>query len=81
VVEVRSRYFQVAPHIAVTGADDLDAVHDLQAGLRVTRLDRWGSSNEPLPAGPPMRPIRRPGTATPAELMFFEELCARPSRT
>jgi hypothetical protein len=40
VVEVRSRYFQIAPHIAVTGDEDLTAVHDLQAGLRVAPLDR-----------------------------------------
>jgi len=73
-IELRSRYFQVAPHIAVTGDDDLDAVHALQAGLRVVRLDRWGSSDEPLAPGEAMRPIRRPGTATPDDVLFFEEL-------
>jgi hypothetical protein len=74
VIEVRSRYLQVAPHIAVTGPDDLDAVHELQAGLRVIRLDQWGSTNEALAEGEPMRPIRRPGTLTPEDLLFFEEL-------
>jgi hypothetical protein len=74
VIEVRSRYFQVAPHIAVTGTDDLDAVHDLQAGLRVTRLEHWPGGN-PVGRGEPMRPIRRPGTTTPDDLLFFEELC------
>jgi hypothetical protein len=75
VIEVRSRYFQVAPHIAVTGEEDLAAVHALQDGLRVSRLAGWGEASEPMPAGEPTRPIRRPGTATPDELLFFEELC------
>jgi hypothetical protein len=75
VIKVRSRYFQVAPHIAVTGADDLAAVHDLQAGLRVVPLTEWGTTNKVVAEGAAMRPIRRPGTSTPDDLLFFEELC------
>jgi hypothetical protein len=37
-------------------------------------LKDWGGSNADLQPGEPMRPICRPGTSTPAELLFFEEL-------
>lgn len=73
-IEVRGRYLQVAPHIAVEGVDDLAAVHELQAGLRVVPLDRW-PAGDLLAEGAAMRPIRRPGTSTPDDLLFFEELC------
>jgi hypothetical protein len=49
VVELRSRYFQFAPHIAVTGESDLADVHRLQAGLKVIALEHWGKSNQPSP--------------------------------
>jgi hypothetical protein len=73
-LEVRSRYVQFAPHIAVYGEADLPNVHALQKGLKVIRLKDWGKSNAELTAGAPLRPIRRPGTKTPDELMFFEKL-------
>jgi hypothetical protein len=73
-VDVRSRYVQFAPHIAVMGEDDLPQVHALQKGLKVIALKDWGKSNAELPPGEPLRPIRRPGTKIPNELLFFEEL-------
>ncbi|HEY1234762.1 MAG TPA: DUF1214 domain-containing protein [Candidatus Binatia bacterium] len=73
-VELR-RYVFVAPHIALNGDDDLANVHELQKGLKNISLKDWGKSNESMKAGKPMRPIRRPDTKTPEELMFFEELC------
>jgi hypothetical protein len=36
VIEVRSRYLQAASHIAVTGDDDLHAVHELQTGRSIS---------------------------------------------
>jgi hypothetical protein len=63
------------PHIAVYGTDDLPNVHVLQKGFKLVALKDWGSSNKELEPGQPMRPLRRPNTATPAELLFFEELC------
>src|SRR5262245_41338051 len=68
VIEVRSRYFQFAPHIAVYGEADLPDVHKLQAGLKVVALKDWGQSGASLAPGKPMRPIRRPDTKTPPEL-------------
>lgn len=73
-IDVRSRYAQFAPHIAVYGEDDLPKVHALQHGLKVIALKDWEKSNAELQPGEPIRPIRRPDTKTPAELMFFEEL-------
>lgn len=73
-IEVRSRYALLAPHIAVYGKADLPNVHAIQKGLEVIALKDWGKSNARLRAGAPMRPIRRPDTQTPQELMFFEEL-------
>jgi hypothetical protein len=74
-IDVRSRYVNFAPHIAVTGEEDLTKVHALQQGLKVIALEDWGKSNVELQPGEPMRPIHRPGTKTPLELLFFEELC------
>ncbi|MGD0826900.1 MAG: DUF1214 domain-containing protein [Desulfobaccales bacterium] len=74
-ISVRSRYVAVVPHIAVYGTDDLPNVHVLQKGFKLVALKDWGSSNKELEPGQPMRPLRRPNTATPAELLFFEELC------
>jgi hypothetical protein len=74
-IGVRSRYVQFAPHIAVTGEEDLPKVHELQKGLKLIALKDWGKSNEEMKPGEQMRPIRRPGTKTPVELLFFEELC------
>ena len=75
-IEVRSRYFQFAPHIAVYGDDDLPKVHALQDGLRVVRLADWSGpgSGAVLKEGVAMRALRRPDTRTPDALMFFEEL-------
>lgn len=74
-ITVRSRYVSLAPHIAVYGESDLNNVHVLQKGLKLIALKDWGKSNNALSPGEPMRPARRPGTATPPELYFFEELC------
>lgn len=38
-------------------------------------LSGWGTSNRLLEPGRPMRPLHRPGTSTPPELLYFEELC------
>jgi hypothetical protein len=65
----------LAPHIAVYGEDDLPSVHALQDGLKLIRLEDWGASNAELVSGEPMRPIQRPDTKTPVELLYFEELC------
>jgi hypothetical protein len=73
-IRVRSRYVNLGPHVAFYGHNDLANVHELQKGLKLYDLAGWASGTE-LAAGPPMRPARRPGTATPPELMFFEELC------
>lgn len=74
-ISVRSRYVTVVPHIAVYGTDDLPKVHVLQKGFKLVPLKDWGVSNKEMEPGQPMRPLRRPNTATPAELLFFEELC------
>jgi hypothetical protein len=74
-ISVRSRYVAVVPHIAVYGTDDLPNVHVLQKGFKLVALKDWGSSNKELEPGQPMRPLRRPNAATPAELLYFEELC------
>jgi hypothetical protein len=75
-VTIRGRYAHLAPHIAVYGDDDLPNVHALQKGYKLVALKDWveGKKSE-LKEGPPMRPLRRPGTKTPPELFFFEELC------
>jgi hypothetical protein len=75
VIQVRSRYVILAPHIAVYGADDLPNVRTLQNCLKLVALKDWGVSNHELKRGQPMRPLLRPGTTTPTELLFFEELC------
>ena len=75
VIEMRSRYVIVAPHIAVYGADDLPSVCAVQQGFKLIALKDWGTSNKALKHGQPMRPLHRPNTTTPAELLFFEELC------
>jgi hypothetical protein len=74
-ISVRSRYVVVAPHIAVYGTEDLPNVHVLQKGFKLVALKDLGASNKEMESGQPMRPLRRPNTATPAELLFFEELC------
>jgi hypothetical protein len=65
-IEVRSRYVQFVPHIAVLGEGDLDNVHALQQGLRLVRLADCGTPDAVLKPGPPMRPIRRLRTSTNA---------------
>jgi hypothetical protein len=75
VIQMRSRYVLAAPHIAVYGADDLPSVRAVQQGFKLIALKDWGTSNKALQHGQPMRPLHRPNTATPAELLFFEELC------
>lgn len=74
-IRVRSRYVLIAPHIAVYGQDDVPKVTALQDGLHLLALADWGKPDRPLQAGSPMRPAQRPGTSTPPELLFFEELC------
>ncbi len=74
-IQARSRYLSVAPHIGVYGDGDLANVHALQNGFRLIALKDWGGSNKELAAGQPMRPLLRPATSTPTELLFFEELC------
>jgi hypothetical protein len=74
-ITVRSRYVSLIPHVAVYGDADLANVHALQKGLKLIALKDWGKSNAEMKPGEPLRQIRRPGTKTPDELMFFEELC------
>jgi hypothetical protein len=74
-ITLRSRYVSINPHIAVYGDDDLPNVHALQTGFKLVALKDWGSSSETLQPGEPMRPIRRPDSNVPDELLFFEELC------
>jgi hypothetical protein len=75
LIQMHSRYVMVAPHIAVYGADDLPSVGAVQQGFKLIALKDWGTSNKALEHGEPMRPLHRANTATPAELLFFEELC------
>jgi hypothetical protein len=75
LIQVRSRYVVLAPHIAVYGFEDLPKVRSLQKDLTLIALKDWGVSNRVLEPGQPMRPLHRPGTSTPTELLFFEELC------
>jgi hypothetical protein len=74
-IRTHSRYVLIAPHIGVTGEDDLAQAHAVQQGLRLVALADWDGSRREVEPGRPMRPLRRPGTSTPAELLFFEELC------
>jgi hypothetical protein len=74
-IRMRSRYIIISPHVAVYGSDDLANVHALQKGLKLIALEDWSKSNKECEPGQPMRPLRRTGTKTPAELLFFEELC------
>ena len=74
-IRTQSRYVFVAPHIGVTGADDLGRAHAAQDGLRLVALADWDGSRRELEPGRPMRPLRRPGATGPDELLFFEELC------
>jgi len=73
-ITARSRYVILIPHIAVYGDNDLANVHTVQKGHKLIALKDWGKSNAELQPGEPMRPIRRPDTRTPSELVFFEEL-------
>jgi hypothetical protein len=72
-IKVRSRYTIVGPHIAVYGPDDLPAVYELQDQLKLFDLAGFSAGTEAAP-GPAMRPAQRPGSSTPLELRFFEEL-------
>ena len=74
-IQVHSRYVLIAPHIGVTGEDDLARARAVQRGLRLVALADWDGSRREVEPGRPMRPLRRPGTRTPADLLFFEELC------
>lgn len=74
-IRVRSRYVVIVPHIAVYGDDDVDNVIALQHGFELIALRDWGSTDQPMQPGPPMRPLHRAGTNTPPELLYFEELC------
>ena len=74
-IRAQSRYAMVAPHIGVLGADDLAGARAAQQGLRLVALSDWAGSRQDIAPGSPMRPLRRPGTTTPTELLFFEELC------
>jgi len=74
-VRVRSRYVLINAHVAVYGESDVRNVTALQDGFALIALREWGTSNQPLEPGPPMRPLHCPGTSTPPELLYFEELC------
>ena len=74
-IRIRSRYVGLGPHIGVYSHDDVKNVTALQDGLQFISLRDWGTSDRPLEPGPAMRPLHRPGTTTPAELLYFEELC------
>jgi hypothetical protein len=74
-IRAHSRYVLISPHVAVYGSDDLANVHALQKGFKLIALEDWGKSNKECEPGQPMRPLRREGTNTPDELLFFEELC------
>ena len=74
-IRAHSRYVLVAPHIGVTGEDDLAQARAVQEGLRLVALEDWAASRREVEPGRPMRPLRRPGTDVPEGLLFFEELC------
>jgi hypothetical protein len=74
-IRAHSRYVLIAPHIGVTGEDDLAQARAVQQGLRLVALEDWDGSRREVEPGRPMRPLRRPGINVPPELLFFEELC------
>lgn len=74
-IQAHSRYVLIAPHVGVTGEDDLALAHAAQDGLRLVALEDWDGSRREIEPGRPMRPLRRPGADVPTELLFFEELC------
>ena len=74
-IRTHSRYLFVAPHIGVTGEDDLAQAHAAQDGLRLVALEDWDGTRREVEPGRPMRPLRRPGVTVPVGLLFFEELC------
>lgn len=74
-IRVRSRYLVAAPHVAVYGQGDVEKVTALQNGFKLVALRDWGTSKQSMDPGAPMRPLQLPGTSTPPELLYFEELC------
>ena len=74
-IRVRSRYVIIWPHIAVYGEGDVKNVTVLQDGLQLVPLRDWKGPKQPLEPGPPIRPPQRPGSSTPTDLLYFEELC------
>ncbi len=77
-ISFRSRLVLLAPHIALVAIEnDIKNVHALQDQYKLIALEDWGSTNAELPAEAvkgTVRPLVRPGTKTPTELLFFEML-------
>ena len=73
-IELRSRFVQLVPHVAVNGEDDLANVVALQDGLKAVPLAGWGKPDAKLKQGVSFPPLRSPDSKTPEELIFFEEL-------
>jgi hypothetical protein len=77
-ISFRSRLVLLAPHIALVAIEnDIKNVHALQDQYKLIALEDWGSTNAELPAKAvkgTVRPLVRPGTKTPTELLFFEML-------
>jgi hypothetical protein len=72
-----TRYFMIAGRILVRPDDprDLEAVHELQAGIRVRPWSKYRAGDSTLPnAARPQRPLDRPGEAVEPELRFLHEL-------
>ena len=51
-IDAPTPYVWIIGRIKTDGPADYDAVHKIQAGLKITPLSRWGKTSEPIPFKP-----------------------------
>ena len=51
-IDAPTPYVWIIGRIKTDGPADYDAVHKIQAGLKITPLSRWGETSEPIPFKP-----------------------------